>query len=798
MKTPGLAHPYYEMKDRYDVVVVGSGYGASIAASRMSRAGYSVCILERGKEYLAKDFPDNIARATTEIQIDAAEWIASTALQNPLGLYNFHLSKDLNVLVGCGLGGTSLINANVAIKPDPRIFEDSVWPEAIRKDSKGIQEAYDHAFAMLKPSPYPVGKNGYPELPKVKSMFTSGKAMFCKTEYTDINVNFEYNGDNHVGIHQEPCNNCGDCCSGCRYHAKNTLDKNYLPDARNHGAHIFTQMQVQHIEKCKDGSWLVHYIQQPGKPNKGNPATSFIRAKIVVLGAGSLGSTEILARSKEKGLAVSDYLGKAFTGNGDVLAFAYNTDKEIRSIGFGKDSPASRKPVGPCITSVIDLRQANKPLEEGMIIEEGVIPGALGATLPKVFSAASHAFGEDTDQGVWDETKEQLREVESLARGFKYGATNNTQTYLAMSHDGSKGKLYLKNGKITVDWPGYADLPGFKNVAKNLKAATTALGGIYIENPITEELLGNRLITVHPLGGCSMGDNRNRGVVDHRCEVFDASSTDNKATHAGLYVMDGAAMPRSLGVNPLFTICAVAERAAAIAVQERGKKTSYDFPKAAVYTAAQSIEGVTFTEIMRGFITAGAADFQSGFDKGKAKGEEDAGIMFRLTVTMNDIKRFVANHEHLGSLTGYVVSSVLSDKPLSVSEGKFNLFIVPSNDTTMRQMVYRMVLTSWDGKQYYFEGKKFVRHDEKLSVAEIWTDTSTLYVTIWEGTTDKGKVVAKGIQKILVPDFIDQLKTANATNIENPVKAAAAVAEFGKFFFQQLWETYITEGQQAA
>jgi len=797
MKNQGLANQYFELKDRYDVVVIGSGYGASIAASRFSRAGYNVCILERGKEYLPEDFPNTAISAAPEMHIESAEGIVSKLPENPLGLYNFHVNKDLNVLVGCGLGGTSLINANVSIKPDARVFEDDVWPAEIRADMEAVHKAYDDSKEMLKANPYPVGEEGYPELPKTKALFKSGEGLGYQTRYLDINVNFEYNGKNHVGVEQLPCNNCGDCCSGCRFKAKNTLDKNYLPDAKNHGAHIFTQMQVRHIQKNEDNSWNVHYLQQPGKPAKGNPKTSFIRADIVVVGAGSLGSTEILMRSKEKGLAVSNNIGRSFSGNGDVLAFSYNTDQEVNSIGFGDDSPESREPVGPCITAIIDARPADKPLKDGMIIEEGSAPGALGPLLPKLFSSAASAFGEDTDSGFIDNTKEIYRQIESLTRGFKHGATLNTQTCLIMSNDDQDGKLDIKNDRIRVLWPGYAKKEIFKHVQQNMIKATSALGGTYLENPISEKFFGEKLITVHPLGGCGMGEDSETGVVNHKCEVFDAGSSDKKAVHEGLYVMDGSVIPRSLGVNPLFTICAVSERAAAIAVADRGKQTSYEFNDVAeIKIQDASSVGVTFTEVMRGFASQGASDFEDGFKKGRELGKSEAGLQFRLTITMDDMEEFIANRSHLGSITGYVECPILSDKQLSVSKGKFNLFVDDSGESKMKNMDYSMLLTSTDGEQFYFVGKKNVRSDGKFSVEEIWEDTSTLYVTIYKGADENGEVFAKGIQKILIPDFVDQLETACATRINHPEKSAKAVAKFGEFFFGQLWETYVEKGKK--
>ncbi|MGG1440822.1 FAD-dependent oxidoreductase [Brevibacillus laterosporus] len=119
-----------EIKPHYQVVVIGSGYGGSIAASRMARSGLKVCLLERGKEFLPGEFPNTEFEAAREISITLPE----LTIGSSSGLYNLHVDEDINVLTGCGLGGTSLINANVAIKAEPRVFECTCWPKQIRND----------------------------------------------------------------------------------------------------------------------------------------------------------------------------------------------------------------------------------------------------------------------------------------------------------------------------------------------------------------------------------------------------------------------------------------------------------------------------------------------------------------------------------------------------------------------------------------------------------------------------------------------------------------------------------------
>ena len=245
-----LSLPNGKIKDSYDVVVVGSGYGGGIAASRMARTGKTVCLLERGKEFLPGDFPDAFTETLQEVQTNSSMGYTGSRTN----LFDFNLNEDMNVLVGCGLGGTSLINANVSLKAEDWIFEDAVWPNEIQQDGL-IQEGYERAKAMLLPEPYP---ENAPTLPKLQSLEESAKAMDATFSRLPINVNFDLDGPNHVGVEQHPCRYCGDCVSGCNYAAKNTTHMNYLPDARNHGAEIFTCAAVRYVEQQED-HWLVHY-----------------------------------------------------------------------------------------------------------------------------------------------------------------------------------------------------------------------------------------------------------------------------------------------------------------------------------------------------------------------------------------------------------------------------------------------------------------------------------------------------------------------------------------------------------
>ncbi|HJV70263.1 GMC family oxidoreductase N-terminal domain-containing protein, partial [Ideonella sp.] len=230
MKT--IASPLGQIKGHYTVVVVGSGYGAGVAASRMARAGVSVCVLERGREILPGAYPDTLAGVQAELQIDTAEG----RIGDEQGLYNLHVNPDMLALVGAGLGGTSLINANVVLEMDKRLFLSADWPEPFRQDPDLLAPYAERARAMLDPSPYP---SEFPPLNKLGALQASAQAMRQPFYRPPIAVNF-VDQKNPFGVVQPKCTLCGDCTSGCNVGAKNTTLMNYLPDAHAHGAELFT------------------------------------------------------------------------------------------------------------------------------------------------------------------------------------------------------------------------------------------------------------------------------------------------------------------------------------------------------------------------------------------------------------------------------------------------------------------------------------------------------------------------------------------------------------------------------
>jgi cholesterol oxidase len=559
---PLLSSPLTELKSRYDVVVIGSGYGGAIAASRLARArradgtSPSVCLLERGREIPVGQFPENELAALREFQVNAhGEQIGKKD-----ALYWLHAGEDISVFHGCGLGGTSLVNANVALPPADDVWQDERWPAELLADREGgLKLGFAKAEQMLSPKRY-----SGPQLLKYEALKKSADGLkeSANVYHPPVNVTFEARL-NEAGIHQPKCDGCGDCVSGCNVGAKNTLMMNYLPDAKNHGAELFCRINVTHLAESGTG-FRVYFEPGHGDMDGFDDEAAFVDAEIVIVSAGALGSTEIVLRSKQRGLLCSDRVGESFSGNGDVLGFAYNTDVEINGVGWGVRE--RKDPAGPCITGIIDRRH----LPEPHVIEEGSLPGAIAALLPEPMRLVAELSGQDTDEDLWDEVKEKVREVWSALPGGQYtGAFRNTQTFLVMARDGADGQLHLDgDGSIAVSWPGVGDTPHFKYLHEQLLLATKPLGGTYVPSPTFNKAFNYGLITVHPLGGCSMGDDAARGATNHKGQVFRSSS--GTSVYDSLYVNDGAILPCSVGVNPLLTISAIAERNVRLLARDRG------------------------------------------------------------------------------------------------------------------------------------------------------------------------------------------------------------------------------------
>jgi len=537
-----LSRPLSQLRDTYDVVVIGSGYGGAVMAARLA-PGRRLALLERGKEWLPADFPDGLAGVLGEFRGSA----------KPLGLFDYRTGSTLDVLVGNGIGGTSLINANVVVPPDRDIF--ARWPYAIQQAyASGTMDMYETRVRQM------LAADTIEEADALRKTWFHKSTSAArwrqgggnKTTALPLAVNLRRYAmqPNAQGIMQAACTHCGDCVIGCKVGAKNTLDVNYLPLARNAGAEIFSRMEVEWIERLADGRWRVHYLSRPD-------GITAVRGQIiagsVVLAAGSLGSTQILLRSRAQGLALSPALGTRFSANGDLLGMAYNTEVQTNIMGFGDNTPPfGEARVGPTITTAADYRN-NATVANRFLIEEGAIPSALVDALRLAMPPLA---------GVQPNFPATQRVSRDITGRRTDGALNHSMIYLGIGHDSASGRLELDaQGNARVVWPSIMQEPFVARLRGEMTAHAQNFGGKFLDSPRTSTIFGGAMTTVHPLGGCPMADCVEDGVVNADGQVFDPRG-GGQSVYSGLRVVDGAILPTSVGVNPLLTIAALAERAA--------------------------------------------------------------------------------------------------------------------------------------------------------------------------------------------------------------------------------------------
>ncbi len=571
-----LARDWNQRQKAYDVVVIGSGYGGAITATRLSGAGLgkSICILERGKEWPVGQFPDTLPAATAA---------AYNPLTNPLGLYDFLVYKDIAVIKGSGLGGTSLVNANVAILPDEEVFQEPAWPRTVTREV--LSPYYDRARQTLAANPHPRAL----QLLKVQAMQRRAAEIGNQAGALNIVVNFTVDGPNAQGVVQKPCTDCGDCVTGCNVGAKNTLYMNYLPLAQRNGTEIFTQVHVDWVEKLADGGWRIHGRHYRGDfPGNLFPEGFTLDAGSVVLSAGSIGSTEILLRSEIHGLSLSPRAGTGFSGNGDFFGIAFNSAYRTDVLGFGNhpENPWSKTDApGPTIVSAIRYNPL-LPVGRRFTVEDLSYPTAFVGAFMTAFGALG---GEPTE--VADESAEAVR----LARDNPFApyvadnALNHSMFYLVMASDDARGTIRLNtsvldpNGKVEIDWDGAGREPIFTLINEELRRHARALDAHFIANPIWSLTNMGTLITAHPIGGCPIGEDYMQGAADEFGRVFDGLGS----VHQGLFVVDGALLPSALNVNPFLTISALSERAAERMVQSY---QGLPYPAPAGQVAVHSID----------------------------------------------------------------------------------------------------------------------------------------------------------------------------------------------------------------
>ncbi len=619
-----LSKDWNKRKQQYDFVIIGSGYGGAITAARVTVASPtpSVCILERGREWEVGKFPDEIGEVFANVR---------NPTFNPTGLYDFLLFPDISVMKGCGLGGTSLINANVAIVPDEEVFRQMAWPKAIKLDE--LSPFYEKARFMLGANPHPRGNPDQDNaLLKVKGLDKRARELGGGAIPLEIVVSFK-DGLNNAGVEQKECIDCGDCVTGCNIGAKNTLYMNYLPVASRQGCDIFTKTEVKWIEKVSGGGWRVHGVRYKAL----NFTDDFtIEAGAVILSAGSLGTPEILLRSEMKGLSLSPKVGTQFSGNGDFFAMAYNADQQLNTLGFGKNPNHKWRQrgnaSGPSIVGAVRYNASTTALEKRLTVQDFSFPSAYVETAMLALDLFAQG-GEDTDFGD-EKAESERRKKNNPFSPFKedHSALNHTMIYLIMGHDDAKGTLNLRSekGHVGIDWDNVGRQQVFNLINEEIRRHARSLGATFVTNPLWSITPSRNLITAHPLGGCPMGDDYMHGATDEFGRVF----AGDGSVHDGLFVADGSLISTALGVNPFLTISALSERIADRIVRNLGGEPFPARPPKVVVPDFDPLEVLNYKEadLERIFSRVETQGVEKMVNSGKVEIDADRGLISNDTV----------------------------------------------------------------------------------------------------------------------------------------------------------------------
>jgi cholesterol oxidase len=547
----------------YDAVIVGSGFGGSVAALRLADAGERVLVLERGQAYAPGEFP----RSPREFS--RAFWDPS---EGRYGLYNVWSFPGLGALVASGLGGGSLIYANVLLRKDPDTFvsdDRERWPLGYGD----LEPHYERVEATLRPERYPFEHEpNRSRTLKTAAMAEAAEGVARRIDSPEtgwqlppLAVTFGNPGevprpgapirDAPPSVHERPhprltCALVGECAIGCNHGAKNTLDLTYLGQARARGAEIRTSCEVTRLAPS-GGGYLVHYVDHgdlvaEGRPRRGLPERA-VSARRLVLSAGTFGSTFLLLRSRAAFPDLSAAVGGPLSANGDLLTFLIRARRPD-----GEGPRLLESSYGPVITSAIRVPTAEG--RPGHYVEDAGYPAVVSwlvqlATLPgiarrgvreKAERALERLVGRSTDTDLGDELGDALGDGVLSA---------TSMPLLSMGRDVPSGRFRLDHeGRLTTSWERSASDEYFAGLERTLHAIAAELGAELRDSRIPGL---TQLVTVHPLGGCAMAEHPGHGVVDAFGEVHG---------YPGFVIADGSVMPGAVGPNPSLTIAALADR----------------------------------------------------------------------------------------------------------------------------------------------------------------------------------------------------------------------------------------------
>ncbi|NNN36854.1 GMC family oxidoreductase [Streptomyces sp. S3(2020)] len=530
----------------YDVIVVGSGFGGSVTALRLTEKGYRVGVLEAGRRFTRESLPKN-------------SWDIRNYLWAPkLGMYGLqriHLLGNVMVLAGAGVGGGSLNYANTLYVPPKPFFEDPQWRD-ITDWEEELKPYYDQAQRMLgvrlnptmtpsdvhlKAAAQRMGVGDTFHMAPVGVFFGDGQdADGAGKAKPGERVTDPYFGG--AGPDRKACTECGECMTGCRHGAKNTLNENYLYLAEKAGAVVFPMTTVVSVTDDSQGGYAIATLPTDQK-RKGRGRT--FKARRVVLAAGTYGTQTLLHRMKAGGQLphLSEKLGELTRTNSEALVGAQTSDRRYRKATGDKRADFTQ---GVAITSSIHP-DANTHIEPVRYGKGSNSMGGLSILQVPYTEGSSRVLG-----WVANAARHPLLVLRSLSNrrwsertiiGLVMQSLDNSLTTYLKPDGVGKGLLTARQGH------GAPNPKQIRAASEGASAIAAEINGFAGSN--VGELMGTPL-TAHFLGGCPIGATAADGVIDPYHRLYG---------HPGISVVDGAAVSANLGVNPSLTITAQAERA---------------------------------------------------------------------------------------------------------------------------------------------------------------------------------------------------------------------------------------------
>ncbi len=509
--------------NHYDYIVIGSGFGGSVAAMRLSEKGYKVLVIEKGKRWTSRDFPNSNWNVKKSLWVPWLCWF---------GILQLKFFKKVFVLSGIGLGGGSLVYANVHMTPEEDFFTDPSWARFGHwKDT--LKPFYDRARFMLGSTLY---EKEYVEDLAFKEV---ADEMGVGSSYRPVDAVGVYFGTSHeerdpyfngLGPNRSPCKECAGCMVGCKHNAKNTLDKNYLWFAENlFGTKIQTEELVYRIEPVISGGYQLTT----------HSSTSWIKtkkhytAKGIICSAGVLGTMQLLFDQKLKfGTmpGISDQLGSGILTNCEMISGVTASPHRLNH------GLAISRIMKPDTNTFVEL--CKYPDHSGAMFKLAVMAAGEGSILMRIFkmfyAAITHPLDWIRSMLQWNVARHSIifLVMQRLPGSLKMNAQmawGRVRLSLG-STTGSQIPVFIKQGQEAL-----------LRYAKKVKGVP--------QNAATEVLFGMST-TAHLMGGCPMGKEVSEGVIGVNGQLLG---------YPDFYVLDASVIQANLGVNPSLTIVAWSE-----------------------------------------------------------------------------------------------------------------------------------------------------------------------------------------------------------------------------------------------